>query len=256
MTPEKILEAAKFYHSLGWSVIPIKKNGKIPAFDLLPKDTFGKATWLPYETRQATQEELERWFGQGERNIALVCGEISGIAAIDDDTYKANGGQIKLASTLTQTTPRKGTHYLYRCPAGLRPSVNDEFAVDIRANGSYILVYPSTIHGVPYIWNTKKIADFRNLPPLPLTYLEKIQVHSQNESVDFSKIYGTLDGARDSNLYRAACSLLARGIPAELVYKFLLFLNSSFKPPKPASFVQQKFESAVKFLLREKGKNG
>lgn len=250
------LEAAKFYYSLGWSIIPIIKNDKTPAFDLLPKDTDGKPTWLPYETHQATQEELERWFGQGECNIALVCGVVSGVAAIDDDSYKAQGGQIKLASTLMQTTPRGGTHYLYRCPKGLRPSVNEALAVDVRANGSYILVPPSSINGVEYTWNTKSVNDFKNLPELPLSYLEKIKDHTRSEPIDFKKIYGTLDGARDNNLYRAACSLLAKGIPSELVYKFLLFLDSSFKPPKGETFVKQKFESAVKFFLGERSKNG
>lgn len=183
----------------------------------------------------------------------MVCGELSGVAAIDDDSYKAQGGQIKLASTLSQTTPRGGTHYLYKCPTGLRPSVNDELAIDVRANGSYILIAPSSINGVEYTWNTKKASDFKNLPLLPLAYLEKVQVHTESEPIDLNKIYGTFDGARDQNLYRAACSLLARGIPSELVYKFLLFLNSSFKPPKSEAIVKQKFKSAVKFLLREGG---
>lgn len=246
------LEVAKFYYSLGWSIIPIIKNGKKPQLDLLPKGADGKPTWLPYQIRRATPRELEQWFNNGQSNMALICGEISGVAAIDDDSYKAQGGQIQLASTLTQTTPRGGTHYLYKCPNGLRPSVNDELAVDIRANGSYILIYPSTINEIPYTWNTNKIADFKNLPLFPLAYLEKFQVQAQNEPVEFSKIYGTLEGARDNNLYRAACSLLAKGIPSELVFKFLLFLDSSFKPPKGEAIVRQKFESAVKFLLSER----
>lgn len=253
----KFFQAALFYRSLGWSLMPVKTDdSKSPDSRYLPKGPDGKPTWTPYQTRQATQAELEMWFEKNQCNIGLVCGEISDIAVIDDDSYKAQGGQIKLASTLTQTTPRKGTHYLFKCPVGLRPSVNDELAVDVRANGSYILIYPSTINGVPYIWNTRKIADFKNLPVLPVAYLEKIQVQAQNEAVDFSKIYGTPDGSRDHNLYRASCSLLAKGIPSELVYQFLLFLNSSFKPPKSEAFVRQKFESAVKFLLRARTKNG
>lgn len=242
----KLLEASKFYHSLGWHLIPISKNSKVPLFP-----------WTEYQSRQATPEELGEWFGKKDYNIGLVCGEKSGIAVIDDDSYKAQGGQIKLASSLTVKTPRGGIHYYFQCPKDLRPSVNDELAVDIRANGSYVLLPPSTISSKPYTWNVKSKEDFKKIPMLPLAYLGKIQPQNslglgEHISVDFNKIFETKEGSRDISLYRAACSLLAKGIPAKLVYLFLVFLGQSFKPQMGEVVVRKKFESAVNFLLREK----
>jgi len=252
MTPDlrpensPLLKAAIFYHSLGWSIIPIKANSKLPAI----------GSWSEFQKRRATLAELEQWFGRGNFNIALVCGEISGVAAIDDDTYKTQGNQIKLVSTLTQNSPSGGKHYFFQCPEGLRPAVNAELAVDIRANGSYVLLAPSTINGVSYTWTTRKTANFKNLTVLPLAYLEKIRPQNPgggavHEAVDFSTIYGTKNGSRDISLYRSACSLLARDLPSELVYKFLLFLNDSFTPPLPEIEVQKKFQSAVRFILKD-----
>lgn len=246
----KLLEAAKFYQSLGWHLIPISKNSKIPPFP-----------WTEYQSRQASPEELEEWFGKMSYNIGLVCGERSRIAVIDDDSYKVQGGQIKLASSLMVKTPRNGIHYYFQCSKDLRPSVNEDLAVDIRANGSYVLLPPSTINSKPYTWNIKSKEDFKKIPMLPLAYLEKLQPQNCSGSgkhinVDFNKIFETKEGNRDISLYRAACSLLARGVPAKLVYLFLIFLGQSFKPPMGEVGVQKKFEVAVNFILRERGKNG
>jgi putative DNA primase/helicase len=87
---QEILDASRHYINAGLSIIPIKTDGsKAPAADLLPK-VFDpeaqreKATWKPFQSRYATDEELRQWSHKG---IAIVCGKISGyLEVIDNDT--------------------------------------------------------------------------------------------------------------------------------------------------------------------------
>ena len=88
-TPQEILATARRYVAAGLSVIPIKTDGsKTPAANLLPKvfdpkAQRGKATWKPFQSRRATDEELCQWSRNG---IAIVCGKISGyLEVIDND---------------------------------------------------------------------------------------------------------------------------------------------------------------------------
>lgn len=72
-----ILQAALDYHNDGLCVIPVKQRDKMPA---LP-------TWEEYQTRQSTEEEINRWFGNGHQyNVGIIHGEVSGnYIALDID---------------------------------------------------------------------------------------------------------------------------------------------------------------------------
>lgn len=71
-----MLELARGYRDAGISVIPIRVDGsKAPAV----------ATWKPFQSRLATDAELQAWF-QRPAGIALVCGRVSGgLEVIDFD---------------------------------------------------------------------------------------------------------------------------------------------------------------------------
>lgn len=242
----KLLVAAKFYQSLGWHLIPIKTDGnKKPPI-----------LWDVYKTRQATDEELEEWFEKQKYNMGVICGQ-SGFAVIDDDSYKAQGGQIKLASTLFQTTPRGGTHFLFKCPKGLRPSVNAELAVDIRAFDSYILVAPSSNNGIPYKWNVKSKEEFteslNNLPDLPLAYLEKIQpkrdISLNGSEYDINSAFGASIGERNDKLKSAIVSFINKNDP-ETAWRLTVALNSTYKPPVEPDELQKKFNYIYEFVQK------
>src|SRR3989344_7468775 len=244
-----LLTAASLFRSLGMHFFPAKTDGsKEPVWQALPKNEEGKPTWSPYKTRLATDEELIEWFEKNSYNIAVICGQ-SGFAAIDDDSYKAQGGQIKLASTLYQTTPSGGTHHLYKCPEGLRPPGNEKIAVDIRAFDSYIVVAPSANNGVPYKWNvgTQKefIEAFKNLPGLPLAYLEKIQPKKENGTpggtYDIGSAFGVKDGGRHSKIKSAIVSL-ANKYDKATAWKFTETINLTYLPPLGPDDLKKTFE--------------
>ena len=73
------LEAALEYLDRGWSIIPIKPEGKRPAIK-----------WREYQVRQPTHEEVEQWWTQWpDYDIAIITGAISGVVVVDCDNDDA-----------------------------------------------------------------------------------------------------------------------------------------------------------------------
>jgi hypothetical protein len=107
---------AKNYLSEGLSVIPIILDGS--------KKTSIK--WKPYQSRLATDSEVETWFCGGDRGIGVVTGEVSGnLTVIDfdedaDETFAKFWDRISenhksIADRLMVVrTPRPGYHIWFR----------------------------------------------------------------------------------------------------------------------------------------------
>jgi putative DNA primase/helicase len=124
----EVLATARRYIDAGLSIIPIKTNGsKSPASDVLPKEFDPeqqrlKATWKPFQSRYATEDELQQWSRKG---IAIVCGRIGGfLEVIDNDSLSV---WLPWCDLVTQhkpgllerlviiQTPSGCYHVLYRC---------------------------------------------------------------------------------------------------------------------------------------------
>lgn len=131
---------------MGFSVIPVRPNDKrpIPGF-----------SWRQYQERIATPEEVEGWFQKWpDANLALICGSISGVWALDAD------GPLGMAyitehcphTSVYQLTPGGGVHAIYRLPRGktVQTGARVQPELDIRGEGGYIVIAPSNINGKPY----------------------------------------------------------------------------------------------------------
>lgn len=143
--PNQILAAARFYfNELGWSIIPVGKNKK-PLIE----------SWKKYQKEKPTLEEIESWFSKPETNIALVTGLISGIAVVDIDVNKKTRSFdpevlefIKLLPiTFMSRTPSGGLHYFYRIDKLLKSKNRIKPFVDLKAEGGYVILPPSTSKG-------------------------------------------------------------------------------------------------------------
>ncbi len=67
------LSAAKHYLSLGLKPIPLAAPGERGGRSFTGKEPLVK--WEEYQTRQPTEEEVERWFaGRDDVNLGIVCG--------------------------------------------------------------------------------------------------------------------------------------------------------------------------------------
>ena len=163
--------ATKYVERYGWSVIPIhapdeEHDGKRPAL----------GEWLTYSQRKPTLDELGRWF-EGERNIGVVCGDVSGgLVVIDCDDMKTYRGLCfaypDLHHSLTVETG-KGRH-IYTCLATDVQVRTTSFEVNgsthhLKAEGSYVVAPPSMhASGRQYKWVDATV------PPLMLD-LEKLR---------------------------------------------------------------------------------
>lgn len=252
-TPDSTpLNWAYFYRGLGWSVIPIRKETKKPA-----------CNWKEYQSRFATDDELNKWFkgkDVSQVGIGLVTGKLSGVVVIDDDSYKKNSAAPKLDSSLKSRTGRGGTHYFFQLHNNLHNTVNKNIAVDIRAEGGYV-VLPPTIHpsGNAYTWHEN--ANFNKVPTLPPGVLQAIipTNHSANpgtnkEPFKIRDHINISEGSRNDSTYRLSCSLL-NSMSEDDARHAAWEINRTYNPPLPEKEFNDTFNSAVQFIRSHPTKN-
>ena len=250
---------AKEYVDKGYPVFPVNIfwNNEKKKFEKKPA-----VEWKPFQDRLPTEEELHRWFDKPRYNgLGLATGRFSGVVVVDVEYDCPEEDRKDIKSSMVVRTISGGWHHYFRWNKELRNTVkirNNQ--IDFRGDGGFVAIPPSRCKDKSYIWENRLISPMF-LSVLP-DWLEKelIAEHFTSEGsripVNFNKIYGTKEGSRDNNLYRAACSLLYRGVPSKLVYQFLLWLDSRFQPPLGEAVVKQKFDSAVSFTLRGWDKRG
>src|SRR5436309_445977 len=105
----KFHRLARYYAGLGFSVFPLRENGKEPAV----AGGFHAATTDP--------QQIDQWWGAGQRfNIGIACTDWY---VIDCDNKHGNDGigewrkwfpDADFATTAIQQTPSGGRHYLYK----------------------------------------------------------------------------------------------------------------------------------------------
>ena len=160
---------ARMYRELGLQVVPAympseQKQWKRPAL----------SEWVKYSRDKMTDDEFEKWFGHGGKyvsrhNIGILTGSVSyGVFVLDLDTHKNPMAGIWYQSVLdefnngkpletpTQTTGGGGKQMLFRAPPSwLAPtSKNSELGVDIRGEGGFAMMAPSTHEtGNDYQWD-------------------------------------------------------------------------------------------------------
>ncbi|MDO8634779.1 MAG: bifunctional DNA primase/polymerase [Dehalococcoidia bacterium] len=166
-----VLSYAKFYRSIGWSVFPILPHSKKPAV----------GAWLPYQSRLATLQELDDWFKDSDKGIAIVTGAISGdLLVLDCDPR--HGGHESLANyppcstdCPTVKTGGGGFHFYYHAPSKCIPAIAP--GLDVKAEGGYVVAPPS-IHpdsGLAYNW-MPDLNPHKCMIPSPPDWLIKLLV--------------------------------------------------------------------------------
>lgn len=156
-----LADAAATYAELGYKVFPLQPGTKLP---------FKGFMWSDLATSDVNV--VRSWWQQYPHyNIALVCGEASGVDALDLDTKKGQDGVASFKSVVgdfhqgpIQRTPTGGLHYLMQHQPGLLNFTRKgpKGGMDLRTEGGYIVVAPSTVEGTGYQW-----LQAGPLPPMP-----------------------------------------------------------------------------------------
>lgn len=252
----KKLQAARKYLERGYSIIPTKPD-KRPFLE----------SWIEFQERQAEPQELEQWWRKWPNaNIAIVCGNVSGVDVIDVDP----GGQEHINKYLPETletpvveTPRKGQHLYFQHTSGLS---NGRFLphVDFKTQGGYVVAPPSQgPNGSNYVW-LPHVSIFDCEPaPLPrglLSTLLNNNEHLLNKG-RYRSIEGDVthvrqhariltEGRRDQDLFHIANSLVKTNTREHEIRQVLEILAHNCFPPFPLKEVQAKIKSALKRVER------
>jgi len=158
-----------YYKELGFCCIPIVPKTKRPAIP----------SWQKFQYAFPADEECEEWdkkLAMGLVGIALVCGENSGVIAIDLDSTDwfdlfPLGGCRKVGE--------RGETRLYSYSGEKTSNIDpqdDRKGIEVRGNGNYIVIPPS-IHpnGFPYQWIGGELSRDA-LSPLPEGLLDSIRI--------------------------------------------------------------------------------
>lgn len=225
-------EAALSYLRRGWSVVPIRPDGKMPLIK-----------WAQYQTKRATPEEVDSWFDQWpDANIGVITGAISELVVIDIDPR--NGGNLDkvgrvVATDLMSKTPGGGAHLWCKYPGkGVKLVAKpDEYeGVDIQADGRLVVVPPSRRSDGVYEW--LRTGDPGSCPPWIFASESRRKKEEKDEfeyKPDWiaSTLQGVAPGGRHTALTRLAGYFLKQDIPLDIAFGLLHAWNAKNSDPLP-----------------------
>ena len=183
--PNTLLEWARYYASLGFSVIPVYTVDQDGICTCKKKDECRNAgkhpavNWQRFTKRKADDDQLLVWFDGMEHshNIGVVTGSISGnVFVIDVDTGQGKIGletldQVQMAHddlpiTATAKTGSGGKHIFLRAPDGFHVKTDTNLigkGIDVRGEGGFVVTAPSChASGNRYTYDMDDIADAPN----------------------------------------------------------------------------------------------
>jgi len=239
----EFLEAALYYASLGWSVIPIRPKDKKPALK-----------WEQYQTGRASEEQIRDWWKKWPRaNVGVITGGISGIIVLDVDGPEGRESiaDKDLPPTTCAITGSGGYHYIFKHPGGeVRNFARRLPGLDLRGDGGYIVAPPS-IHpsGGLYKWGLPPEMEQPRWAPAWLKDLLGVKsTYNDGPRVDPGKVLaGIPEGSRDTEIFKYAASLRARGMKREEAEVLVLQAAAACSPPFPQEEALAKIESAWRY---------
>ena len=243
--------ALLYNRQLGWNVFPVGKN-KRPFFKWQSGEN-------DLQKIKVTPEMIGKWWTDyPDANIACVTGAISNVAVIDLDVYKGKAGEVvkelqkyvpRETKHAISVTPRGGLHYYFSCKdENIRNNSDIIPNTDLRANGGYIVLPPSTNgEGMPYQWKIKPSAvKFEPLPDPYIKYISSCASKRFKTPQDVSKMFN--EGRRDEDLFHTANCLIKGGMEESGAFKVLERVVSTWKEPDNVDknkWIVDKINSAV-----------
>jgi len=219
---ETTLDYLREYVELGFSIVPIKANTKVPQIN-----------WKPYRYQRSSFEQLQIWHKQFPGcNWAVVAGKISNITVVDTDNLTA----LKVAEDFGLTNgccvkTNHGHHFYFKYldDGKIRKNISGTGSkgtywpaikgLDLRIDGGYVLLPPSK----GYEWQIDEadimdeMTPYKDWPgatfeddPVPLNPLP---LNNKFENIDLTNT--TAEGAgKTKNLTREKFKEIAEQFPS------------------------------------------
>jgi len=245
-----MLSAALEYVECGYSVFPVTVLDKRPL------------TERGFYDASLDEDQIAAWWEKWpQANIGMPTEKL---VVIDVDPggekwYQARQALFNFSGGVVAKTPRGGWHIIYRMPEGkdVRCSSGkvDE-NVDIRANGGYIVVSPSSVRQkdgsiAVYRW-IDDLPDREKLTPIPEELLETIE-KAHSRKIPIQNADGKItEGGRHDYLFRAGRELYEIGMSGDLVYQTLHSLNlERCEPPLTNGSRGEGIDSELRRIVRD-----
>ncbi|MBR2681256.1 MAG: bifunctional DNA primase/polymerase [Exiguobacterium sp.] len=217
----KMQQAARKLHALGFATLPIKPGTKEPA--------------TAHGVKDATRDDAvtDAFYERNPNHGIGISGD--GFVIFDFDVKDGVDGRDqltgwKLPDTLCQTTPSGGYHMIYRTTDEIRPSVNSEIAVDVRGWHSYVVCDPTP----GYCFEDDcEVADADDAVMAFLNHVRPQKKKPQPFKARSGGNRKTREGeGRNEELYHYGCSLQSASRPDEEIEGLMYAYNKGhFDPP-------------------------
>lgn len=243
-----MMELVQAYDNIGWVVMPIRSNSKIPVIK----------SWSKITSNDETMDKFD-----DDSNLGVVMGKASGIICIDVDVKAADGVATlkgleqqygKLPETVMSETPSGGIHYYFKYHEGIRNRKKIGPGIDIQADGTQTLEYPSVIDGEYYEW----VYDpFENeVSELPQTWLDFLSEKGDGiklAEAPFEAPTEVQEGSRNNTIAAYVGSMLGKKLKKDTVLrKAKKYNEESCDPPLDDSEVEQIVDSMIKTDITNK----
>lgn len=244
------LEMTSSYLALNLPVFPCAPGLKKPA------------TERGFHDASLDPDVVARWFGEGSKyNVGIPTGTLSGGWVLDIDPGK--GGTESLAklfegvdipSTPIARTGRGGLHYWWAMPEGkVKSTTNLMPGIDIRGDGGYVVVPPSTLPEGSYEW---LVAPW----DVPFAVCPEVITKRLSEAYEMGKdpnygdgergqgfdieaaLRGVPEGERDVTLFKLASRLRADNVGQDSAIAILEMAARNCDPPFDPRLARAKVE--------------
>ena len=234
-----LLDTALTYAARGWHVFPCHTPAASGCSCRRHCGRIGKHPRTKNGLKDAATDEvtIRRWWTTWPAaNIAIATGALSGLAVLDEDTYKGGDESLRelehsyspLPETVLSLTGGGGVQYVFAHPGTHVKNGVETLGVglDIRGDGGYIIAPPS-LHasGKPYAWEVLHEPDETPLAPMPGWLLALCQETTRREAPHAGA--PILDGQRNETLFKLGCSFRARGCTEAVILAALREMNAT-----------------------------
>lgn len=256
-----LLNFALELHKKGISFVPLKIGTKNKYL----------VKWTEYQHRLPTLDEVNQWFKDSDKNIAIITGAASGLVVVDPDTEEALDWVRKhLPDTPMKTKTLNGEHLFYRYPKDSEKiktfskykNENLYLDLDVRGDGGCVIA-PGSIHPEGHVYREIQPwsdVELESLPVFDPNWLPQRTISQSSKVVSMPalnrKILNELKAkgqaiegdAGDAHTFAVACYLMRDlGLSHDEAMSYFSDWNKLNQPPWTEAELKKKLLGAIAY---------